>query len=77
MWKKLRIKEGYNHHYEYTKDIDRIVKIFEDRGYEITIQDAVKSWEMVSEDLWAAGWLSLYEGDDEIFQDCFRYLEEV
>ncbi len=26
--KKLKFREPYNHHFEYTNDIDRIVKIF-------------------------------------------------
>jgi hypothetical protein len=73
--KKLTVKKQYNHHFEYTNDIDRIVKIFADRGYEISATDAVKAWEMVSND-WSAGWLTLHEDEEEIFQDCFRYMKE-
>jgi hypothetical protein len=75
MLKKLKVKEQYNHHFEYTNDIDRIVKIFADRGYEISATDAVKAWEMFSNDM-AAGWMSLGP-DDEVFQDAFYYFEEV
>jgi hypothetical protein len=76
MKKQLKVKEPYNHHFEYQNDIDRIVKIFADRGYDISHQDAVRAWEMVS-DNWAAGWLTLHEDEEEIFQDCFRHMEEV
>jgi hypothetical protein len=73
--KKLKFKERYNHHYEYTNDIDRIVKIFADRGYEISHESAVKSWELVS-DSFCCGWMNLGP-DDEVFADCFEYFEEV
>lgn len=74
---KLRFKDPYNNHHEYTNDIDRIVKIFADRGYEITHEEAVRAWECVSESL-CAGWLNLDSSDDdEIFRDAFYYFEEV
>ena len=73
--KKLKFKERYNHHYEYTNDIDRIVKIFADRGYEISHTDAVHAWENYSDSM-CAGWMSLGT-DDEVFTDCFGYFEEV
>jgi hypothetical protein len=76
MLKKLKVKEQYNHHFEYTNDIDRIVKIFADRGYEISHSDAVKGWEQFSES-YCAGWMSLGSDDDEIFDDAFYYFEEV
>ena len=76
MLKRLQFKKEYNHHFEYTKDINRIIKIFADRGYEIFEPDAVYAWENVSRN-WAAGWLSLHDADEEIFQDCFKYLEEA
>jgi hypothetical protein len=74
--KKLKFKDPYNHHYEYTKDIDRIVKIFAERDYEISQEDAVRSWECFSES-YCAGWMSLGEDDNEIFQDCLVYFELV
>lgn len=74
--KKLRFRDPYNNHHEYTNDIDRIVKIFADRGYEITHEEAVRAWECVSESL-CAGWLNLGDDDDEIFRDAFYYFEEV
>jgi hypothetical protein len=73
--KKLKFKDPYNHHYEYTNDIDRIVKIFSDKGYEISATDAVKAWEQFSDSM-CAGWMSLGD-DDEVFQDAFYYFEEV
>lgn len=75
MLKKLKVKEPYNHHYEYQNDIHRIIKIFADRGYEITSFDAVRAWELFSYDM-AAGWMCLGP-DDEVFEDAFSYFEEV
>jgi hypothetical protein len=75
MLKKLKVKQLYNHHFEYKNDIGRIVKIFADRGYEISHTDAVHAWEQFSESM-AAGWMSLGD-DDEVFQDAFYYFEEV
>jgi hypothetical protein len=73
--KKLKVKTPYNHHFEYQYDIDRIVKIFAERGYEISPSDAVSAWELFSYSM-CAGWMSLGE-DDEVFCDCFHYFEEV
>jgi hypothetical protein len=73
--KKLKFKDPYNHHFEYTSDIERIVKIFADRGYDISHQDAVHAWECFSDSM-CAGWMSLGD-DDEVFQDAFYYFEEV
>lgn len=75
MLKKLKVKERYNHHFEYKNDIDRIVKIFADRGYEISYSDAVHAWEEYSDSM-CAGWMSLGT-DDEVFNDAFYYFEEV
>jgi hypothetical protein len=72
---KLKVKEQYNHHFEYKNDIDRIVKIFANRGYEISHTDAVFAWEQFSDSM-AAGWMSL-GSDDEVFEDAFCYFEEV
>ena len=73
--KKLKVSKKYNHHFEYKNDIDRIVKIFADRGYEISHTDAVFAWEQFSNSM-AAGWMSLGD-DDEVFADAFSYFEEV
>jgi hypothetical protein len=73
--KKLKVKTPYNHHFEYTNDIDRIVKIFADRGYEIAHTDAVRAWELYSDSM-CAGWMSLGK-DDEVFTDVFCYFEEI
>jgi hypothetical protein len=75
MLKKLKVKEQYNHHFEYQSDINRIVEIFADKGYEISATDAVHAWEQFSENM-CAGWMSLGD-DDEVFEDAFSYFEEV
>jgi len=74
MLKKLKVKEAHDH-FEYQNDIDRIVKIFADRGYEISHTDAVRAWEEFSDSM-CAGWMCLGT-DEEVFHDCFHYFEEV
>lgn len=74
--KKLRFKDPYNHHYEYTDDIDRIVKVFADREYEISREDAIKSWESYSDSM-CAGWMCLPDEDRYVFESAFTYFEEV
>lgn len=73
--KKLRFKHPY-HHYEYVDDIQRIIKVFSDRGYEISRDDAMRSWEAYSEYEWAAGWLILPESDESIYNEICGYFEE-
>jgi hypothetical protein len=51
------------------------VRIFAERGYEISATDAENAWEQFSDSM-CAGWMMLGE-DDEVFHDCFRYFEEV
>lgn len=72
---KLRLRKDY-YNFVYQNDIDRIVKIFAERGYEISHTDACRAWEKNSDSM-CAGWLILGENDDYIFRDCFRYFEEL
>jgi hypothetical protein len=74
--KKLALKEKYNHHLEFPEDTDRIVKIFADRGYEISHNDAYHSWEHFSNSR-CAGWMILDKDDEVVFQDAFYYFEEL
>lgn len=74
--KKLKFKDPHNNHHEYSNDIDRIVKIFADRGYDISHTDAVRAWEAFS-DAMCAGWLYLDENDEVVFHDAFYYFEEM
>lgn len=78
MLKKLKFKNPYhNHHYDYTEDINRIISVFNERGYEMYADLAVRVWESFS-DSYAAGWLTLRAyTDDEIIEETMYYLEEV
>ena len=73
--KKLKVKAPYNLHMEYRYDIQRIVEIFANRGYEISESDAVISWEQFFSSLFA-GWMILGTAD-EVFEDAFYYFEEL
>ena len=74
--KKLKIKEPHNHHFEYKSDISRIVRVFADRGYEISESDAVLAWELYSGCM-AAGWMYLDSSDEDVFLNVFCYFEVV
>jgi hypothetical protein len=74
--KKLKIRQLEDHNFFYENDIDRIVRIFADRGYEITASDAAKAWERYSDSM-AAGWLSLDEEDDYVFDNAMMYFVPV
>jgi hypothetical protein len=73
--KKLKSRQPYNHHFEYTSDIERIVKVFAARGYEISDTDAVHAWESFSQSM-CAGWMCL-GNDTEVFNDAIYYFEEI
>lgn len=73
--KKLQLKET-DHDFYYVNDIDRIVKIFADRGYEISASDAVRAWEKYSDSM-AAGWMCLDSSDEDVFLNVFCYFKEV
>ena len=58
----------YSHFDSFPKDVDRIVKVMQERGYEISREDAETIWEDCSEN-WAAGWLILPTSDDELAKE--------
>lgn len=66
--KRLYIKMESRDDYRYLgDDVDRLVRVAADRGYDLSRSDAVWVWEDYS-DSYAAGWLGMkdYE-DDEIW----------
>ena len=56
-------------------DCERIVKIFSERGYEISIRDAKEAWEAFSDSM-AAGWMHLDEDDRSVFNTVLCYFED-
>lgn len=57
-------------------DVDRIVRIFRDRGFEIEREDAHLGWREHSRQL-CAGWLILNDDDDAVFDNAKRHLTKV
>lgn len=54
-----------------------IIKVYADRGYEITYEDAAFAWEQYSGS-YCAGWLLLSDmTDEDIFKETFEYFEEA
>jgi hypothetical protein len=72
---KLKFKQQYNLISGCESDVERIVKIFANRDYEISQSDALLAWQQYSDSM-CAGWLFLYEEDDDIFLQIFHYFEE-
>lgn len=58
--------------FRWDEDVFRIVDICHQKGYQISLTDAQEAWEQHSDDL-AAGWLSLGDNDDEIFNTVMEY----
>ena len=57
-------------------DCQRLVKIFADRNYSISLAEAGTLWQKHSDSM-AAGWMMMPEKDEHVF-DCVRFLfEEV
>lgn len=73
--KKLQLKET-DHPFDYSCDVERIIRIFADRRYEISYMDAAHAWELYSDSM-AAGWMNLDSEDDDVFLNVFYYFEEV
>jgi len=55
-----------------TDDVDRIIKICNERGYYISDTDARAAWVEYS-DSWCACWMSLGDDDDVIFNNVREY----
>ena len=71
--KKLKFIEEENFYYK--SDVERIVKIFSDRGYEISVADAENAWQRYSDSM-CAGWMDLDNEDEFVFSNSFCYFEE-
>lgn len=74
IFRKPERKSDY--HQCYTKDIQRIVSVCEQKGYQISEQDAIIAWEKYSEDYYAAGWMMLPKDDKDVFGGIMRVMEE-
>ena len=72
---KLKFKKFSNCDDDYHYDINRIVRIFADRGYGISYCDARTAWEKYSDSM-CAGWMNLGEEDDYVFHNVSHYFEE-
>lgn len=64
-----------NHSSRHPDDVRRIVKIFADKGHELSLRDAEAAWELFSE-TYCAGWNRLPACDDEIFNSVLPFLME-
>lgn len=56
----------------YPADVDRIIRVCADKGYEILRSDAVAAWDAYSDSM-CAGWMMLPDDDDDIFDTIMTY----
>ena len=61
--------------YAYKEDCKRIKKVFADKGYDITVDQAENLWSKYSDSM-CAGWLFLPKDDEEIFLNVNAYWKE-
>ena len=67
----------FNKKVHFQKDVDKIIAVCKERGYDISAGDALAAWEEYSDSL-CASWLSFPEqGDDEIFRIIYDFCKVV
>lgn len=60
---------------DYVEDAKRIQKIFRDKGYYITLEQACKLWERYCASM-LAGWLHLFCSDEHLFKSTKLFWRE-
>ena len=75
--KRLRLKNPFNYdsHLDYVHDVKRIIKVYEDRGFKISFDDALLSWERFSEG-YCAEWMLLPTSDEKLFLNTRCFFED-
>lgn len=74
---RLELDRSVGYHSEYEKvDARRIVDVFNHRGYNICLIDALDAWQTHSSNMYAV-WLCLPDDDEELFEEVFHMFKEV
>lgn len=60
---------------DHPEDVDRIVKVFANRGHELSREAALDAWTGASSDRFAS-WLILDDDDETLFELTKKYLKE-
>ena len=77
-FKRIKIKYSYVRHTElFKEDCNRIHGILLDHGYFSTLDECAELWELYSSEEYAAGWLSLPDKNEEVYECIKPYFEEV
>lgn len=63
-------------HQHFKEDVQRIVSVCKDKGYELSEENAMIAWEKYSEDYYAAGWLILPKKDEDVVNAILKVMEE-
>lgn len=64
------------HWFAFPEDVERIVQVCRDRGFEIDPTTAEQAWLQYSDSM-CAGWLTLPDDDNHVFDDIFSLLSVV
>jgi len=62
--------------FDFDDDVERIVRICAEAGYEVTSSDARQIWEDYSESM-AAGWMMLFKDDENVLNVVLEFSEVV
>ena len=74
---RLELDRNIGYHSDHEKvDARRIVDVFNHRGYNICLIDALDAWQTHSSDM-CAGWLNLPDEDEVLFEAVFHMFKEV
>lgn len=73
---KLIFKPRMCRHAEvFHDDVNKIVAVLLERGYEVSTVDACLAWEAYSED-WCCGWHVLPRSDQSLYESILPYLQK-
>lgn len=75
---RLAVPDGF----DFPEDVDRLVRVFAERGFRVTRNDVASAYAVWSEENYCAGWLCMplngKAGDDWLFKNIRRmFVEDV
>jgi len=70
----MKHKENFEH--RFIEDVERIQQVMVSKGYYCTLKMCAHMWEEYS-DTYCAGWLSLPESDDDLFNILKYYYNAI
>jgi hypothetical protein len=72
----IRIKKHNNNLADHKEDVAKIQDALIDKGFYATNEQCAELWEIYSENIWAAGWLSMNNISKEEIYNLLKYYFE-